>query len=104
MRPIDSDVGRPGAEATGVHTPEPDRSAVPDLDHGRYGGDPPPDVLIAGRYTLQEKIGEGGMGEVWVAKQSEPVKRKVALEAHQAGHGLAGRACSDSSRNARPWR
>ena len=32
------------------------------------------------------------MGEVWVAKQSEPVKRKVALEAHQAGHGFASRA------------
>ena len=44
-----------------------------------------PDVLIAGRYTLQQKIGEGGMGEVWVAKQTEPVKRKVALKLIKTG-------------------
>jgi serine/threonine protein kinase/tetratricopeptide (TPR) repeat protein len=42
-------------------------------------------TIIAGRYTLQEKIGEGGMGEVWVAKQTEPVKRKVALKLIKTG-------------------
>ena len=42
-------------------------------------------IVIAGRYTLQEKIGEGGMGEVWVAKQTEPVKRKVALKLIKTG-------------------
>ncbi len=42
-------------------------------------------VVIAGRYTLQEKIGEGGMGEVWVAKQTEPVKRRVALKLIKKG-------------------
>jgi serine/threonine protein kinase len=44
-----------------------------------------PGVVIAGRYTLVQKIGEGGMGEVWVAKQSEPVKRKVALKLIRTG-------------------
>lgn len=44
-----------------------------------------PGVVISGRYTLQEKIGEGGMGEVWVAKQTEPVKRKVAVKLIKTG-------------------
>src|SRR5262249_18436021 len=40
---------------------------------------------IAGRYARQEGIGGGGMGEVWVAKQTEPVKRKVALKLIKPG-------------------
>ena len=44
-----------------------------------------PELVIAGRYTLKEKIGEGGMGEVWVAKQTEPVKRTVALKLIRTG-------------------
>jgi tetratricopeptide (TPR) repeat protein len=42
-------------------------------------------AVIANRYTLVEKIGEGGMGEVWVAEQTEPVKRRVALKLIKAG-------------------
>jgi hypothetical protein len=42
-------------------------------------------TVIAGRYTLQEKLGEGGMGEVWIARQTEPVKRKVALKLIKPG-------------------
>ena len=43
------------------------------------------DTVIAGRYILEEMIGEGGMGEVWVAQQTEPVKRKVALKLIKPG-------------------
>src|SRR5262245_1086944 len=44
-----------------------------------------PGDVIAGRYKLLERIGEGGMGEVWVAKQTEPVNRKVALKLIKPG-------------------
>ena len=42
-------------------------------------------VVISGRYTLESRIGEGGMGEVWVAQQTEPVRRKVALKLIKPG-------------------
>ena len=42
-------------------------------------------AVVAGRYTLLQRLGEGGMGEVWVARQTEPVKRKVALKLIRAG-------------------
>src|SRR5262245_31405561 len=38
-----------------------------------------------GRYKLLEKIGEGGFGEVWMAEQREPVKRRVALKIIKLG-------------------
>src|SRR6266849_243834 len=42
-------------------------------------------AFIAGRYKLLEQIGEGGMGTVWVAEQTQPVRRKVALKLVKAG-------------------
>jgi eukaryotic-like serine/threonine-protein kinase len=36
--------------------------------------------VIAGRYKLLQQIGEGGMGAVWMADQTEPVKRRVAVK------------------------
>jgi serine/threonine protein kinase len=37
------------------------------------------------RYELIEEIGRGGMGTVWLAEQSEPVQRKVALKIIKLG-------------------
>jgi serine/threonine protein kinase/WD40 repeat protein len=42
-------------------------------------------ALLAGKYKLIEKIGEGGMGSVFMAQQTEPVKRAVALKVVKAG-------------------
>jgi len=42
-------------------------------------------AMIGGRYLLLERVGEGGMGEVWVAEQKVPVKRKVAVKLIKAG-------------------
>src|SRR5262245_25834730 len=38
-----------------------------------------------GRYKLHQKIGEGGMGVVFMAAQREPVIRKVALKIIKLG-------------------
>jgi serine/threonine protein kinase/tetratricopeptide (TPR) repeat protein len=38
-----------------------------------------------GPYHLLQKIGEGGMGEVWVAEQHKPIHRRVALKLIKAG-------------------
>jgi serine/threonine protein kinase len=40
---------------------------------------------VIGPYKLLEQIGEGGMGTVWMAQQTEPVKRVVALKLIKAG-------------------
>ena len=42
-------------------------------------------LLIAGKYKLLEQIGEGGMGTVWMAQQTEPVKRLVAIKLIKPG-------------------
>ncbi len=44
-----------------------------------------PGMVITGKYKLLEEIGEGGMGTVWMAQQTEPVKRLVAIKVIKPG-------------------
>ena len=50
-----------------------------------YPGTLHQNMILSDRYQLIEPLGEGGMGEVWVARQSEPVKRKVAIKFIKTG-------------------
>jgi hypothetical protein len=50
----------------------------------------PPVQHRIGPYRLLHVIGEGGVGEVWVADQLEPVKRRVALKVIKAGSPAFG--------------
>jgi|SRR5580658_9477336 serine/threonine protein kinase len=65
------------------------------LDSAGSTPQPPSDVFgnapatseptLIGPYQLLRKIGEGGMGQVWLAEQSEPVRRQVALKLIKVG-------------------
>jgi tetratricopeptide (TPR) repeat protein/tRNA A-37 threonylcarbamoyl transferase component Bud32 len=46
--------------------------------------------IIAERFKLLERIGEGGMGEVWVADQLAPVRRRVAVKLIKPGMDSRG--------------
>lgn len=47
-------------------------------------GDTKPGDRI-GAYTLRERVGVGGMGEVWTADQEKPIRRRVALKIIKLG-------------------
>ncbi len=40
---------------------------------------------LLGPYKLLEPIGEGGMGMVWMAEQTEPIRRRVAVKVVKEG-------------------
>src|SRR5262249_55318971 len=63
--------------------PGTDDGSALEIDPLRFLGDVAGSQI--GPYRLIQKLGEGGMGSVWVAEQSEPVKRRVALKLIKAG-------------------
>ena len=95
--PSETSAGRGQGERQGTphHAPITDpRARIPDK-----AGDLPQESVPApeaglvieqigrriGRYKLLQQIGEGGFGIVFMAEQTEPVQRKVALKVIKAG-------------------
>jgi len=52
---------------------------VPEPPKTRTRTDKLPGTMLAGKYKILKKIGEGGMGSVYIANQ-EPIDRKVAVK------------------------
>src|SRR6516162_5960349 len=54
-------------------------------------GDASPEAVgsFLGPYKLLQRLGEGGMGTVWVAEQQEPVKRRIAVKVIKPGQDSA---------------
>src|SRR6516162_2304633 len=50
-----------------------------------------PGAVIAGKYKLLQRIGDGGMGSVWMANQLEPVRRRVAVKLIHSDRGSSQR-------------
>lgn len=79
----------PHFEATGDFTPnlQATRDFSPDSSPKTAASEGTNDLgtVLAGRYRLIKILGEGGMGTVYIAEQSEPVKRQVALKLIKAG-------------------
>ena len=67
-----------GVGATGAFDPAPGYETV--AIHPRESAG-----TVIGPYKLLQKIGEGGMGTVYMAEQTEPIKRKVALKVIKPG-------------------
>jgi eukaryotic-like serine/threonine-protein kinase len=70
-----------------------DRHTAGILEHGPAAAVADPPLVaghtLAGRYTLRRKVGEGGMGEVWAADQTDPVRRAVAVKLVRGGFDTA---------------
>jgi WD40 repeat protein/serine/threonine protein kinase len=88
-RPLAEDPGETSAPDEPPAATRAEPAAVPGETTGFRLATPPPDALIgtiiAGRYKLRQEIGEGGMGSVYLAEQTQPVKRLVALKLIKPG-------------------
>ena len=75
--PGEVDEGQQGSSPSAIRSPASDESSSEAV--GSY----------LGPYKLLQRLGEGGMGTVWVAEQQEPVKRRVAVKVIKPGQDSA---------------
>ena len=89
QRPLRTDGSCPKCEAAEILAEDFSDSEISEDDttvetiDGGFRSEKPGDMV--GNFKLIEKIGEGGFGVVWLAKQQEPVRRTVALKILKAG-------------------
>ena len=97
-----------GATGLGDFLDQPHPVPAEALRDGAAAFQPPAEhsgAVIASKYKLIERIGEGGMGSVWMAQQLQPVKRRVAVKAGaRRVRRLEGRAGALRGRLRRPSR
>ncbi len=61
--------------------PQDERTAhLPELREASGDGSTFDPGTMVGPYRILERLGAGGMGDVWLAEQIEPIQRKVALK------------------------
>ncbi len=72
-------------EHIGPFTADADATLVSTIADGSTAEGSRTTSRFIGPFRLVRKLGEGGMGEVWLAEQAAPVKRLVALKVIRAG-------------------
>jgi serine/threonine protein kinase/tetratricopeptide (TPR) repeat protein len=85
---VEALLGRHEEAGSFLESPPVNLAATVDTPAGREPSTAAPVEDVGARigpYRLLQKLGEGGMGTVWEAEQTEPVKRHVALKVIKAG-------------------
>jgi serine/threonine protein kinase len=77
------DVG--GADASVAGSIASGETTVDQLAMGTHTEGTAEERMSIGPYIFIKKLGEGGMGQVWLAEQTAPVKRMVALKLVKGG-------------------
>jgi serine/threonine protein kinase len=83
----DSFLDKPPVGEAGITSDGPRGRLVSEEDPAKASQEGPGSLI--GPYKLLQKLGEGGMGTVWMAEQLQPVQRRVAVKVIKAGRDSA---------------